>query len=213
MGHAGVNPGSLAIAMFAGLLGFACSSGEADSQVLTALAPTDADEPKPIPSASDSAATDSAEPPEDAPTVIGAPTTSDPSTNDAGPTDPSTQKPPTSSGTSQTKGCTSSVDGHTSVVKITYVDSGTALTISSMTARVTNVYDNDKNNLSVYLETTASSTAADIYDSGDILESGTTVLLTLPSNLKLHAGDSFTIKTWFDETWVPDPSASCVVQF
>lgn len=130
--------------------------------------------------------------------------------SDDGSSGGTSQQPPPVKPTSVT--CTSKTGSHSSVSVLTYTDTNGTIDILSMTTLVTNSQGRNLNDLSVYVKS-SSGDYEDVFDSGDILTSGKTVSITLPSNIAIQAGDALRIDTNFDEAWVPDPVASCFVNF
>lgn len=186
-----------------GALVVACSTGEADADltdVLAAESETPPEESTPLPTTEPSSDGGSHKPDAKAPPSE---EYEEPPSGDGG-----QQTPPTQ----HTKTCSSGILGYTSLATITYTKSNGVIEIDDISALVVNLYGLNKNNLSIYVKTLASTTYTSVLVSGDILTSGIDVPVPFPKNLSFDEGDTLRIDTYFDVPYTVDPFDSCFVQ-
>ncbi len=135
-----------------------------------------------------------------------APPASDPPASES-PTPPAAD-PPTNA--NKTVTCTSTTtSGHKSVTTMTYVINNTNIKITKLSVLVSNKDNRNDNDIDVWV---AENGAAEkkIFNSGDVLTSGQSVSVTVPTTLSLSMGAKVRIETNFDQVGI-DPSASCAL--
>jgi hypothetical protein len=120
------------------------------------------------------------------------------------------QSPPGSTGSAPPPNCTATAEGNTSYSELAISTAGGEVTITSLTVKVTNRKNRNKNDVDLYA-TQPGGQEQHILNSGDILTNNQTVSVPLPNDFKVKTGTRMRIVTNFDDTF-GDPHGPCDIQ-